>query len=82
LTEEIIRLAAFFKKKIAKPIPYDIYIEQKRGGVIFWAYELEVTAVDDDMLHMMVTLKGGASATCRGAGCRDRTRPAGTSSFP
>jgi hypothetical protein len=51
-------LAAYFKKRIARPIPYDVYIEQKRGGVIFWAYELEVTAVDGDMLHMMVTLKG------------------------
>jgi hypothetical protein len=51
-------LAAYFEKRIAKPLPYDVHIERKQGGVIYWAYELEVTAVDDDMLHMMVTLKG------------------------
>jgi hypothetical protein len=51
-------LAAYFSKKIAEPIPYSVHIKQKRGGVVYWTYELEVTAVDDDWLHMMVTLKG------------------------
>jgi hypothetical protein len=51
-------LAAYFKKRIARPIQYDVYIEQEPGCVIFWAYELEVTAVDGDALHMMVMLKG------------------------
>jgi hypothetical protein len=51
-------LAAYFKKRIARPIPYDVYIEQERGGGIFWAYELEVTAVGGELLHMMVALKG------------------------
>jgi hypothetical protein len=30
-------LAAYFKKRIARPIQYDVCIEQEPGCVIFWA---------------------------------------------
>jgi hypothetical protein len=45
-------LAAYFKNKIAKPIPYSVYIEGDRRGHIYWAYELETTAVDGGDFHL------------------------------
>jgi hypothetical protein len=51
-------LAAYFRKKIAKPIPYSVYVGKGRGDPVYWVYELETTAVDNCDLHMMVTMKG------------------------
>ncbi|NEV00325.1 hypothetical protein [Bradyrhizobium uaiense] len=52
-------LAAYFQKKIAKAIPYNVFIPNGRGqDPVYWVYELEVTAVDGEDVHMMVTQKG------------------------
>jgi hypothetical protein len=57
-------LAAYFRKKIAKPIPYSVYIEREQGGPIYWLDELETTAVDEDDLHMMVSARFTQSPAC------------------
>jgi hypothetical protein len=31
---------------------------EKKGIAVYWVYELEVTAVEDDLLYVLVTLKG------------------------
>jgi len=52
-------LAAYFRMKIAKAIPYSVHIPRGHGrDPIYWVYELEVTAVDGSDVHMMVTQKG------------------------
>lgn len=51
------QLAAYFGRKIAKPIPFDVCVETPHGRV-FWVYELEVAAVDEEILHMTVLAKG------------------------
>ncbi|MGY3581399.1 hypothetical protein ACVIGB_000531 [Bradyrhizobium sp. USDA 4341] len=51
------QLVAYFNKKIAKPIPFSVHV-QKGCAAVYWAYEVEVTAVDDDCLHVTVFLRG------------------------
>jgi hypothetical protein len=50
-------LAAYFSKKIAKPIIFAVRI-QANGHYVFWVYEIEVTAVEEETLHVLVNLKG------------------------
>ena len=50
-------LAAYFSKKIAKPIVFAVR-EQAYGEYVFWVFEVEVTAVEGETLHVLVNLKG------------------------
>lgn len=50
-------IAAYFMKKIAKPITFDLLIDNgsQRGNHRFYA--IEPTAVRDGILHALVSLK-------------------------
>lgn len=45
-------IAAYFMKKIAKPIQFDLVYESDHRF-----YAIEPTAVDDDVIHVLVSLK-------------------------
>jgi hypothetical protein len=50
-------LAAYFSKKIAKPIIFAVRV-QADCQYVFWVFEVEVTAVEGETLHVLVNLKG------------------------
>lgn len=64
-------LAAYFRKKIAKPITYSVPVDKRRGEPACWVYEIATTAVDEYDVHMMVTMKGVRDVNGRWLGRND-----------
>ena len=64
------QLATYFGKKIARPHSLRLS-EETPPGWVFWIYELEVTAVEEGILHVTVFLKGCVPK--RGVGCGGTT---------
>jgi hypothetical protein len=64
-------LAGYFAMKIAQPMPFD-YLYQARGIRTKRTYVVEPVAVDDHVLHVMVTLK---SETLLDSQLKLRTEP-------
>jgi hypothetical protein len=65
-------LAAYFSKKIAKPIAFDLLFDQ-RGSLSRHYYAIEPTAVRDNVLHAMVTFKHALFGEV--SPCKDTSKP-------
>ncbi len=56
-------IAAYFTKKLAKPIAFDIEGAEQDGEQVHFYYSIEPTAVDNDVLHVIVNYKHAMPAT-------------------